>query len=136
MITKVVIRKYSKASANLRESERKLSELEGKGQEMELKVALDFFVLRSSQFSSVVSACLHRVKCTICSGSWHGRTDEDVETRVRDKAGQHQHFCQYQTTSTPLFLMLIIKVLEWHAKLEELRIRVSKRQTNYWHHPF
>ena len=31
--------------------------------------------------------------------------------------------------------MLIIKVLEWHAKLEELRIRVSKRQTNYWHHP-
>ena len=74
----MVIRKYSKASANLRESERKLSELEGKGQEMELKVALDFFILRSSQFSSVGVACLHRVKCTICSGSWHGRTDEDV----------------------------------------------------------
>ena len=53
VITKVVIRKYSKASANLRESERKLSELEGKGQEMELKVALDFFAQKFTiQFSS------------------------------------------------------------------------------------
>ena len=44
-------------------------------------------------------------------------------------------FVNIKQLQQPLFLMLIIKVLEWHAKLEELRIRVSKRQTNYWHHP-
>ena len=55
VITKVVIRKYSKASANLRESERKLSELEGKGQEMELKVGFRFFC--SQKFTIQFSRC-------------------------------------------------------------------------------
>ena len=61
MITKVVLRKYSKASANLRESERKLSELEGKGQEMELKVGFRFFC--AQKFTIQFTRCCLFVKC-------------------------------------------------------------------------
>ena len=61
VITKVVIRKHSKASANLRESERKLSELEGKGQEMELKVGFRFFC--AQKFTIQFSRCCLFASC-------------------------------------------------------------------------
>ena len=61
VIRKVLIRKYFKASANLRESERKLSELEGKGQEMELKVGFRFFC--AQKFTIQFSRCCLFASC-------------------------------------------------------------------------